>query len=54
MYNSTHVNNSFTPGTPEGTVTLKMWDKDRWTTDDFLGMFCGWGVRNYEITQGSL
>jgi len=27
----------FTPGAPEGTVTLKMWDKDRWTTDDFLG-----------------
>jgi len=27
----------FTPGVPEGTVTLKMWDKDRWTTDDFLG-----------------
>jgi len=21
----------------EGQVTLKMWDKDRWTTDDFLG-----------------
>lgn len=27
----------FTHGAPEGTVTLKMWDKDRWTTDDFLG-----------------
>jgi len=27
----------FTSGAPEGTVTLKMWDKDRWTTDDFLG-----------------
>jgi len=27
----------FAPSHPEGQVVLKMWDKDRWTTDDFLG-----------------
>lgn len=27
----------FAPSQAEGQVTLKMWDKDRWTTDDFLG-----------------
>jgi tRNA A-37 threonylcarbamoyl transferase component Bud32 len=27
----------FAPSQPEGQVILKMWDKDRWTTDDFLG-----------------
>lgn len=28
---------SFAPAQPEGQVVLKMWDKDRWTSDDFLG-----------------
>jgi tRNA A-37 threonylcarbamoyl transferase component Bud32 len=27
----------FAPAQPEGQVILKMWDKDRWTSDDFLG-----------------
>jgi len=27
----------FAPYPAEGQLTLKMWDKDRWTTDDFLG-----------------
>jgi len=27
----------FAPYPPEGQFTLKMWDKDRWTSDDFLG-----------------
>jgi len=27
----------FAPYPPEGQFILKMWDKDRWTTDDFLG-----------------
>lgn len=27
----------FAPAQPEGQVVLKMWDKDRWTSDDFLG-----------------
>jgi len=27
----------FAPYPPEGQVTIKMWDKDRWTSDDFLG-----------------
>lgn len=27
----------YAPYPPEGQVVLKMWDKDRWTTDDFLG-----------------
>jgi len=27
----------FTLDPPEGTITIKLWDKDRWTTDDFMG-----------------
>jgi tRNA A-37 threonylcarbamoyl transferase component Bud32 len=27
----------FTSHPPEGQVIIKMWDKDRWTSDDFLG-----------------
>jgi len=27
----------FAPYPPEGLISLKMWDKDKWTTDDFLG-----------------